>query len=69
MEIERETLVEIVVSVGAVGLFVAAIITIGVTFGEEGHLDEAGGLALVGAIALFIVLMTVVGYWFSGREA
>jgi hypothetical protein len=69
MELERETLVEIAVSVGAVGLFVAVIIGIGVTYGGEGLIGEEGGLVLVGAIALFIVLMTGIGYWLSGRES
>jgi hypothetical protein len=68
MEIERGTLVEIVVSIGAVGLFVAAIVAIGVTYGGEGVIGEDGGLVLVGAIAAFILFMTGIGYWLSGRE-
>ena len=69
MEMERETVIEIVVSVGAVGLFLAAIVAIGTTYGEGGLLGEQGGTALVGAIAAFIVLMSLVGYWLSGRTS
>ena len=68
MEIERRTLVEIVVSVVGVGGFIAAIMVIGALFGNGG-LTEQGALALVVSIVLFIVVMTGVGYWLSGFEA
>lgn len=67
MEIERETLIQIVVSAGSVGLFVAAIILVGVIFSEDG-LTNQGALALVAVIALFVVLMAGIGYWLSGLE-
>lgn len=60
MDVDRETVVEIVVSVGAVGLFVAAILAIGEIY-NQGGLSTDGGMALVGAIAAFVVLMTLVG--------
>ncbi|MFC6725556.1 hypothetical protein ACFQE1_14510 [Halobium palmae] len=63
MDIEGETLREIVVSVVAVGLFVAVILAVGTTFGNP--LSGAGGLALVGAIVLFVLLMAGVGFFLS----
>ncbi|MEM4782291.1 MAG: hypothetical protein QXG03_12140 [Halalkalicoccus sp.] len=60
MDIERETIVEIVVSVGAVGLFVAVLVGIGDAY-NQGGLSADGGLILVGAITAFVVGMSVVG--------
>lgn len=68
MDIERETLVEVVVSTLAVGGFIVATAAIGLTYGDGG-LSEAGAFALVGLIVAFIVLMGAAGYWLSGREA
>lgn len=68
MDVDRETKVEIVVSVVAVGLFIAAVLAIGGTF-MDGGMGQQGAFALVGLIVGFIVLMTAVGYWLSGREA
>lgn len=59
MAIEGETLREIIVSVVAVGFFIALIIGIGGVYGPS--LAGMGGLALIGAIILFIVTMAVVG--------
>jgi NADH:ubiquinone oxidoreductase subunit 6 (subunit J) len=60
MVVEREAVVEILVSVGAVGAFVGVIVLIGQTFNESG-LSGDGALALIGAIVGFILLMAVVG--------
>lgn len=68
MAIERETLVEIVVSTLAVGGFIVATAAIGVTYGNGG-LSEDGALALVGLIVAFILVMGAAGYWLSGRES
>ena len=60
MPIDRETLYQVIVSAGAVALFiaVAAVVTT----------SEQNGLALVGAIALFIVLMAVAGLWLERQD-
>lgn len=60
MDVDRETVVEIVVSVGAVGLFVAVLVGIGSTY-NDGGLSADGGLVFVGAITAFVVLMSLVG--------
>jgi len=67
MEIERETLVEIATSAGAVLLFVVALFVIGVLFTTNGGFSQSGALALVGAIVGFILLMTGVAYFLSTR--
>jgi hypothetical protein len=67
MEIERETVLEIVVSVGAVLVFVAIMIGIGVTYGGRG-LTSQGGVALLVSIAGFVLVMTLVGYFLAGRS-
>lgn len=63
MAIEGETLREIVVSVVAVGFFIVLILAVGVIYGPA--LGSTGGLALVGAIALFIVAMAFAGFFLS----
>jgi hypothetical protein len=68
MEIERETMLEIAVSVGAVVVFVALIIGIGVTYGGRG-LSSQGGVALLAAMAAFVFLMTGIGYFLAGRKS
>lgn len=60
MDIERETIVEIIVSVGAVGLFVAVLVGIGDAY-NQGGLSADGGIALVGAIVAFVIGMSIVG--------
>jgi hypothetical protein len=59
MDIDAEMRRKIAVSIVAVGAFFAVFIGIGVTFGPD--LGEAGGMALVGAIALFVIVMAGVG--------
>lgn len=60
MDVERETMIEIAVSVLAVALFAAGIIAIGNATGGQ-RPTEAGGLALVGAVFLFILVMAGIG--------
>lgn len=66
MEIERETLIEIVVATGAVGLFIAVLLTVGAQF-EQGGFTGEGAYLLIGSIAFFVILMAVVGYWLAGQ--
>ncbi|WP_134671040.1 DUF7472 family protein [Halorussus marinus] len=67
MNIEQETLRDIAVSVGAVGLFVALLAFVGTTFGENG-LTETGALAVIGVIVFFVLLMTGIGVWMAYQE-
>jgi hypothetical protein len=68
MEIDREMLIQIGVSLVGVGVFIGAIVLIGVFFADNG-LTEQGALGLVGSIILFILVMTALGYWLSARES
>ena len=63
MDLEEGMLRKIGVSVAVVAVFVGFILAIGVVFGNAGSLSSAGGLALVGAIVLFILMMAAVGLW------
>jgi anaerobic C4-dicarboxylate transporter len=56
---------KIAVSVVAVAAFVLIILWIGASFGGNA-LSATGGLALVGSIVLFILVMAGVGVWLSG---
>lgn len=66
MQLEEGTLVEIGVSVVAVGLFVAIITYIGATHGRD-QLTDPGPLLIIGAVFGFVVLMTVVGVFLDRR--
>ena len=68
MEIEQDTLVEIGVSALGVGLFIGGAVLIGLVF-SDGGLAGQGAIALVGLIVVFILVMTMAGYWLSTREA
>jgi hypothetical protein len=68
MDIERETVVEAGVSAAAVALFIVAVLLVGTTFRVNGHLSGTGGLAVLGAMLLFIVVMSGIGYWLALQE-
>ncbi|WP_435067820.1 DUF7472 family protein [Haloplanus sp. C73] len=64
MELEEGMVRKIAISVGAVGLFVALVLGIGTTF-NDGGLGSTGGLALVGSIVVFILVMAGVGIFLA----
>jgi FtsH-binding integral membrane protein len=63
MDIDAEMRRKIAVSILSVGAFFALFVGIGITFGPD--LGEAGGMALVAAIALFVIGMAVVGVFLN----
>lgn len=63
---DREAAIEAVVAFAGVGVLAAAIIWVGTTYGD-GVIGPEGGLALVAAIAGFILLMSVIGLFLSRR--
>jgi hypothetical protein len=64
MALEAEMRRKIVVSIVTVAAFIGIIIGIGVTF-HDGGLGSTGGLALIGSIVLFVLLMAGVGVFLS----
>ncbi|WP_248895604.1 DUF7472 family protein [Haloplanus halobius] len=64
MELEEGMVRKIAISVGVVGVFVAAVVGIGTTY-SDGGLGSTGGLALVASIAVFILLMAGVGLFLA----
>jgi len=64
MDIDSETLREIFLGAASVGLFVALLYWVGVTYGGDA-LSETGGMAVVGVIVVFVLVMSGVGYWMS----
>ncbi|WP_435155547.1 DUF7472 family protein [Haladaptatus sp. DFWS20] len=67
MNLEGETLRDIVVSVVSVGLFIAAMLVVGTQF-DSGGLTEQGALAVVAVMLGFILLMTAVGLWLANQH-
>ncbi len=67
MNIEGETLRDIVVSVVSVGLFIASTIVVGTQF-DDGGLTEQGALALIAVMVGFVFLMTIVGIWLANQH-
>lgn len=67
MEVDKKTSAQIIVSIAAIGLFVAGLIVLSAQFGTESNgaieISPTGGLVLVGFIALFIASMPVFGYF------
>jgi formate/nitrite transporter FocA (FNT family) len=61
MEIERQTVYEVVLSGGAAAAFLAVLFVVSSTFTVDGAVTSQGGLALVGALAFFVLLMAGVG--------
>ena len=68
MEIEQETLLEIGVSALGVGLFIVGVVLIGLLY-TDGGLADQGAVALIGLMVVFILVMTIAGYWLSGRSS
>jgi hypothetical protein len=64
MELEEGMVRKIAISAGAVGLVVAVVVGVGTIY-NDGGLGSTGGLALVGSIVLFILVMAGVGLFFS----
>ncbi len=63
---DRDAVVEAAVAFAGVGTLAAIVLWIGSTY-TDGSLTADGGLALVAAIAFFIVLMSVIGFGLSRR--
>lgn len=68
MDIERETLLQIVISAVAVVLFIGGAVTVSQMYLNGSAQPEAGGRALIGIIGLFVVFMTAAGLWLERQQ-
>ncbi|PSQ42547.1 hypothetical protein BRD17_08620 [Halobacteriales archaeon SW_7_68_16] len=59
---DREKKIDVIVSTAAVVAMIGVMLAIGTAYTTNGTISPSGGQALAAAIALFVVLMTVVGY-------
>ena len=63
---DRDAVVEAAVALLGAGTLAVIVLWIGTAY-SDGRLTETGGIALVGAIAFFIVFMSTVGLGLSRR--
>ncbi|QZP36384.1 DUF7472 family protein [Halobaculum magnesiiphilum] len=68
MEIDAEMRRMIAVSVGAVVVFIALLVAIGLQYTDGHNLSNIGAYYLVAAIGLFVVLMAAAGVLLDRRE-
>jgi len=69
MELDEETVKQVLLALGVVAAFVAGLFVISQSYSTNGTtLSETGGLAIVSLLAGFIVLMAVVGFWLERQE-
>lgn len=61
MALEAEMRRKIAVSVVAVGFFIALVVGVGATYNDGGLVGD-GGLVLVGILALFVLVMGIIGF-------
>jgi hypothetical protein len=60
---DRETRVELIVSVASVLVMIGVMVAVGLTYGDDsGILSDPGGFVLAGTVLFFVVFMTLVGY-------
>mgnify|MGYP006977846308 FL=1 len=59
---------QISLSTVAVLLFIAGSVFVSMNYEANGTLSQQGGVALVGVIASFIVLMLAAGLWLERQE-
>lgn len=65
MEIPRARIIEIIVSVAAVFAMLIGMIIIGHMYTQNGEFGQDGGLMLVAAIVVFVLVMTAIGYFLA----
>lgn len=68
MEVDRETVHQLLLAGGAVGLFIAGAVYVSSTYRVNGNLSAEGGMMLVGVVGFFIVLMLGAGLLLERKE-
>lgn len=69
MTLERDTVLEIIAAVVPTVLLIALLMVIGTRYSADGTLTPDGGTAIVGAMVLFVVVMTGVGLWLTRAKS
>jgi hypothetical protein len=69
---DEETRYQILIAVSGVVVFIVAAVVVGMMYGQDGGavtaMTPTGGLALVGTVALFILVMAGLGVWLERQE-
>lgn len=70
MELDGETVRQILVAGLAVAVFVSGLVVVGQTYGTNNGstVSPTGGLALVGLLGGFIAVMALVGIWLERQD-
>ncbi len=68
MDLERETVVEIVAAVVPVLFLLVVLAAVGRAYSTDGGLSATGGKVLVGAIVAFVAVLAVVGLVLSRSD-
>ncbi len=68
MDLDRETVVEIVAAIVPVLFLLGVLAAVGRTYSSDGSLTPTGGKVLVGAIVAFVVVLAVIGLVLSRSD-
>ena len=68
MDVDRETVHQLLLAGGAVALFIAGALFVSSNYRTNGNLSAEGGMMLVGTLGFFIVLMLGAGLWLERNE-
>jgi uncharacterized membrane protein len=68
MSLDAETIWQVIVAAGAVVIFLGVAVLVSGRYSANGNLTPTGGLALVGSIAVFVVVMAVAGLWLERQD-
>jgi len=68
MPLDAETVWQIIVAFGAVAIFLGVAVIVSGRFSANGNLTPTGGLALVGSIAVFVIVMALAGLWLERQD-
>jgi hypothetical protein len=65
---DRETVWQVSAAVVAVLLFVGILVAVSSAFAANGTISATGGLALVGAVLVFVLVMNGAGLWLERMD-
>ncbi|ESP87496.1 DUF7472 family protein [Candidatus Halobonum tyrrellensis] len=67
MDIDAEMRRKILVSLGAVVVYIALLVAVGITYTTDHLLSLPGAYLIVGIVALFVVMMAAAGLFIDRR--